>query len=150
MNAVMKPADGLDAESGSTAGLRLDPAWPQWLKDEFTAARPYGHVGMKLVSTSERVRVWHILLRPGERHAVHTHVLDDFWTVVSAGRGRLRFHDGRTIERSYVVGDTEHSTYAAGEFMMHDVENIGQTDLSFVTVEFLDSANAPLPTGPQQ
>jgi hypothetical protein len=29
--------------------------------------------------------------------------------------------------------------------MLHSVENIGDTDLLFTTVEFLNSANAPLP-----
>ena len=29
--------------------------------------------------------------------------------------------------------------------MLHSVENIGDTDLLFTTVEFLQSANAPLP-----
>jgi hypothetical protein len=28
--------------------------------------------------------------------------------------------------------------------MMHDLENIGDTELAFTTVEFLDSANPPL------
>jgi hypothetical protein len=28
--------------------------------------------------------------------------------------------------------------------MVHDLENIGHTELVFTTVEFLDSANAPL------
>ena len=36
------------------------------------------------------------------------------------------------------------SHFAAGEFMIHDLENIGDTDMVFTTVEFLDSANAPL------
>ena len=29
--------------------------------------------------------------------------------------------------------------------MIHDLENTGTNTLSFVTVEFLDSANPPLP-----
>ena len=33
----------------------------------------------------------------------------------------------------------------AGEYKIHDLENIGDTDLLFSTVEFKDSANAPLP-----
>jgi hypothetical protein len=31
--------------------------------------------------------------------------------------------------------------YAVGESTVHDLTNIGKTPLSFVTVEFLDSAN---------
>lgn len=29
--------------------------------------------------------------------------------------------------------------------MVHSVENIGDTDIAFTTVEFLDSPNEPLP-----
>ena len=32
--------------------------------------------------------------------------------------------------------------------MIHDLENIGSEDIVFTTVEFLDSANEPLPLAP--
>ena len=32
-----------------------------------------------------------------------------------------------------------------GEYKVHDLENIGEKDLVFMTVEFLNSANKPLP-----
>lgn len=48
-------------------------------------------------------------------------------------------------ERDYQAGDTKHLAFGPGEFMIHDLENIGSTDLLFTTVEFLDSRNAPLP-----
>jgi hypothetical protein len=44
-----------------------------------------------------------------------------------------------------VAGQTSHLTYGPGEFKVHDLENIGDTELIFTTVEFLDSANPPLP-----
>jgi len=44
-----------------------------------------------------------------------------------------------------VAGETRHETHAGGHYKVHDLENIGSTDLNFITVEFLDSANAPLP-----
>ncbi len=42
-------------------------------------------------------------------------------------------------------GDTRHLSYGPGEYLLHSVENIGDTDLLFTTVEFLQSANPPLP-----
>ena len=45
----------------------------------------------------------------------------------------------------YTAGDIQHLTYAAGESMIHDLTNIGDTTLVFITVEFLDSANPPMP-----
>ena len=105
-----------------------------------------GMVGQRLLSETEAVRVWRIDLKPGERVAFHTHVLNYFWTALSAGRSRSTLADGKRIETSYELGTTKHFTYGLGERMIHDLENIGDTDLSFTTVELkLGSANAPLP-----
>jgi beta-alanine degradation protein BauB len=119
-------------------------ALPLALKEEFVARAGNGQVGSRLVSETERVRVWHLSLKPGERIGFHTHVLDYFWTAVTAGQARSHYADGRTVEVSYLSGDTQHHRYGLGEFMIHDLENIGETELVFTTVEFLDSANAPL------
>ncbi len=42
-------------------------------------------VGHILLSQSERARVWFIRLAPGERIGFHRHVLDYFWTALTAG-----------------------------------------------------------------
>jgi len=122
-------------------------AWPHWLVQEFAGEReaPNGCVGSELLSESDRVRVWMIRLKPGERFGFHRHVLDYFWSALTPGRGRQHLQDGSTVEHSYQAGETRHETYAAGEYKVHDLENIGDADLVFSTVEFLDSANAPLP-----
>jgi hypothetical protein len=44
----------------------------------------------------------------------------------------------------YKAGDFKQITFKEGELMVHDAENIGDTELLFTTVEFLDSPNAPL------
>ena len=48
-------------------------AWPQWLVDEFEQEQrnPNGCVGTELLSASDRVRVWTIRLKPGERVGFH-------------------------------------------------------------------------------
>jgi hypothetical protein len=88
--------------------------------------------------------VWIIRLKPGERVGFHRHVLDYFWTAVTAGRGRQHLQDGSTVEHDYAAGETRHETYGPGEFKVHDLENVGSADLIFSTIEFLDSANKPL------
>jgi quercetin dioxygenase-like cupin family protein len=118
--------------------------WPQNLREEFIANRGNGRVGTKLVSETDKVRVWHLSLEPGERIEFHTHVLDYFWTAMTAGNALSRYGDGGIREVSYVVGDTQHHVYGPGEFMVHDLENVGDTTLVFATVEFLGSANEPL------
>jgi beta-alanine degradation protein BauB len=122
-------------------------AWPPALAAEFERERANNNpcVGNSLVSENERVRVWTIRLAPGERFGFHRHVLDYFWTCVTGGRGRQHVHDGTTVEYSYTPGETRHETYAAGEFKVHDLQNIGDRDMVFMTIEFLNSANKPLP-----
>jgi hypothetical protein len=128
----------------SDAEIRPDPSWPDWLKQEFRDNLGNDAVGTRLLSVDERVRVWHISIPPGGRLPVHRHVLDYFWTALTQGKSRSHHHDGRTVEASYEPGVTRHYRFGEGAFMMHDLENIGDTELAFTTVEFLDSANPPL------
>jgi beta-alanine degradation protein BauB len=119
--------------------------WPDALKTEFTEDAHDGHVGSRLLSQNNRVRVWEIRLSPGERWHAHRHVLDYFWTALNAGNSRQHAHDGTTRDVTYTAGETRHFHFGPGEFLLHDIENIGQTELVFTTVEHLDSDNPPLP-----
>lgn len=124
---------------------RVDAAWPQSVRQEFEQNQMNGCVGTRLLSEDGRVRVWDIRLKPGERIGFHRHVLDYFWTAVTPGRARSHQADGTTIETDYAAGETRHESYGTGEHKIHDLENIGDSELVFTTVEFLHSANAPLP-----
>ncbi len=121
-------------------------AWPPEIAAEFERekASPNPCVGSVLVSETDRVRVWMIRLAPGERIGFHRHVLDYFWTSVSGGRGRQHVHDGTTVEYTYAPGETRHETYGAGEFKVHDLQNLGDKEMVFMTIEFLQSANKPM------
>jgi quercetin dioxygenase-like cupin family protein len=121
-------------------------AWPPAIAAEFERERQNnnGCVGTRLLSESERVRVWIIRLGPRERIGFHRHVLDYFWTSVTGGRGCQHVHDGSTVEYTYQPGETRHETYGPGEFKVHDLENLGDKEMVFMTIEFLDSANKPL------
>jgi beta-alanine degradation protein BauB len=120
--------------------------WPAAIAAEFERERQNnnGCVGTTLVSESERVRVWMIRLAPGERIGFHRHVLDYFWTSVNGGHGRQHVHDGTTVEYTYQPGETRQETYGPGEYKVHDLENLGNQEMVFMTVEFLKSANKPL------
>jgi hypothetical protein len=121
--------------------------WPADIAAEFEreSKNPNPCVGLQLLSENERSRVWMIRLAPGERCGFHRHVLDYFWTCISGGRARQYVHDGSIIECSYTAGETRHEAYGPGEFKVHDLANIGDQELVFITVEFKDSANKPLP-----
>jgi hypothetical protein len=130
-----------------TAERKETTQWPAEIAAEFEREKKNINpcVGSQLLSETDRTRVWIIRLAPGERIGFHRHVLDYFWTAVSGGRGRQHVHDGSTVEYTYAPGETRHESYAAGEFKVHDLENLGDRELVFMTVEFKDSANKPLP-----
>ena len=122
-------------------------AWSADLMAEFEreAKNPNACVGSTLLSENERVRVWEIRLQPGERIGFHRHVLNYFWTSVTGGRGRQHVIGGKTVEYTYQPGETRHETYGPGEYKVHDLENLSDQEMVFMTVEFLDSPNIPLP-----
>lgn len=128
---VTKPdADGFD--------------WEPELIAEFKAAHGNGCVGKRLVSETDRVRVWSLTLSPQERIGFHKHVLDYFWTAVTPGKAISHMDDGRIVEATYQAGSTTHEHFGPGEFKIHDLVNVGDTDLTFTTVEFIRSDNPPL------
>ena|ERR1700712_4262475 len=125
--------------------IRPGSDWPAAIQTELAAHDTRPLVGTKLLLANDRVRVWEIRLAPGERIGFHRHVLDYFWTAVTAGTALSHQGDGTTVQASYTAGQTQYYTYGPGEYKIHDLENIGGTDLIFTTVEFLQSANPALP-----
>ncbi len=119
--------------------------WPEELQAEYEAGKGSGVVGSVLVSETDRVRVWHLSIPAGARCGFHRHVLNYFWTALTDGRARGYFEDGRITETTHHKGQTVHLDFGPGEYMVHSVENIGDTELQFTTVEFLDSPNPKLP-----
>jgi hypothetical protein len=118
--------------------------WPQALRAEFEAHAFNGAVGNVLVSETERVRVWHLCLPPGGWLTFHRHVLDYFWTTPSSGVARGYYQDGRIVDVHHYPGETRHFHHGQGDYFIHAIENVGQTELIFITVEFLGGDNPPL------
>lgn len=119
--------------------------WPKDLQEDIKSNEFNGVVGSVLVSETDRVRVWHLHLKPGYRCSFHRHVLNYFWTCHTHGKARGYFEDGSVKDVTHFPGDTRHMDYGPGEYLLHSVENIGDTDLLFTTVEFKQSPNQPLP-----
>jgi beta-alanine degradation protein BauB len=119
--------------------------WTPEIAAELSGAGKNGRVGSRLVSETDQFRIWLIRLSPGERLPFHTHVLNYFWVATSPGRARSRNGAGQVTEMDYATGDTRHLDFGPGQSMTHDLENIGETLLTFTTVEDKRSPNAPLP-----
>ncbi len=119
--------------------------WPPEVYQDMQTNQMNGCVGSVLVSETDALRVWHLHLAPGTRCAFHRHVNPYFWTAMAGGTARTYFSSGEVKDLDYAAGQTQHYHYGKGEYMLHALENIGTTELVFVTVEHLDGPNAPLP-----
>jgi hypothetical protein len=111
---------------------------PADFREELDAAPSNKQLGTSVWFENERIRVWEVLLEPGERGAFHSHTSNYFWTVVEGSRGLQRFSDGTYVIRDYAVGETKYLEHSPESALIHDLENIGESTLRFVTVELLD------------
>ncbi len=103
--------------------------------DELARAPQNREVGTAVRFENDHVRVWEIVLEPGERGPFHIHTQTYFWTVVDSGRGKQRFADGTFVVRDYQSGETKYLVHSPDDPMIHDLENVGSTTMRFITVE---------------
>jgi len=127
MATTSAAGSGTAGEAGS-----FDPAA---YAEELRRAPDNHQVGTTLWFENDHVRVFELRLDPGERAPFHVHDTTYFWTVVEAGKGLQRFADGRSVERDYALGETTYLVHSSEDRLIHDLENIGDVTLRFVTVE---------------
>ncbi len=101
---------------------------------ELLAATENRQLGTSLWFENDHVQVFEVRLEPGERGPFHLHDRTYFWTVVEPGRGLQRFADGTFVVRDYALGETKYLVNSPEEPLIHDLENVGDTTLRFVTV----------------
>ena len=102
--------------------------------EELAAAGENRELGTRVVFENDAIQVWEVRLEPGQRGAFHVHDQTYFWTVVDPGRGLQRFIDGTLVIRDYTLGETRYLEHSADNRLIHDLENVGETTLRFVTV----------------
>jgi quercetin dioxygenase-like cupin family protein len=92
-------------------------------------------LGTSLWFENDHVRVFEVRLAPGQRGPFHIHDRAYFWTVVEPGKGLQRSDDGTQVVRDYQLGETRYLTPSVEAPLIHDLENVGDSVLRFVTVE---------------
>lgn len=94
-------------------------------------------IGTALVHQGGGLRIWHLRLDPGATLAAHRHDRPYLWTVLTDGKARARYGDGRVVDVSYRAGDSRHfHDLGPNEIFVHDLTNTGDSALVFVTIEF--------------
>ncbi|MER8161146.1 hypothetical protein [Streptomyces sp. NPDC094472] len=139
---------GNESRSGlslsSTVVAEAFARWSPELRKEFDNNAQNGRIGQSLVKETDSLRIWQTSLQPGERIPVHRHVLDYFWIALTSGRARQHSSDGTTHEISYVRGESRHFCCPDGRYHLHDLKNIGDEVLSFLTIETKGGPNEPI------
>ena len=94
-------------------------------------------IGTECVLSTDMMSVWHLCLAPGKRILPHRHDRPYFWTVLTDGRGRSQFDNGHVAMIQYRAGDTKYfKDISPSNGFIHDLTNIGDRGLIFVTTEF--------------
>jgi quercetin dioxygenase-like cupin family protein len=111
------------------------------------SAEPSHQVGTRLLFENDRVRVWEMVLRPGESSARHVH--DSDYLFVSTTPGRLTLiQDGSPPETSEEpAGFVQYSEVGSG--IVHSVKNVGDDEYREILVELKGPSRSQSPAEPQ-
>jgi beta-alanine degradation protein BauB len=116
---------------------KVSPSRSAGSADTLAAGRANDRIGTELHLETDSMRIWHLRLSPGQRIAYHRHDRPYFWSVTTDGKGRSHFDDGRIVDIDYKKGESKYFNDLSAENMfVHDLTNIGDSELVFVTVEF--------------
>lgn len=113
--------------------------WDAEFKQE--VFNPSSKIGSSIIFENDTVRVWTIVLKPGERLPFHKHTRPYLWVAHNKGQAISHFETGETKQITYQPNDTmmpiieneDKNSFA------NDLINIGKTDLHFTTIEFLNT-----------
>jgi quercetin dioxygenase-like cupin family protein len=89
----------------------------------------------KLLFENERVRVFEVRFKPGEKIALHSHP-DHVVYVLDDGKLKLSYPDGKSVEVVLKAGQT---LWIPAE--THAAENVGSTDAHSLVVELKEPSN---------
>src|SRR5207237_719150 len=84
-----------------------------------------GPVAQRILFENDRVRVWEIVLEPGEELAVHTHELDYVVVNIETSQMEAREHTGQLRQVEPLAGDVSWTSPAGGQ--THSLLNKGKT-----------------------
>ena len=90
-----------------------------------TAHQDLAHPGTTLLFENDHVRVWEIVLQPGERLGMHAHELPYCFVVIEPATVRSTFIDGsEPVVATQPAGEV---VFRTGGELVHDLTNIGTT-----------------------
>jgi quercetin dioxygenase-like cupin family protein len=116
--------------------------------DAVMSAHELSHkVGTKLLFENDRVRVWEMVLQPGEESAYHEHASDYVFVYMTRSRLEL-IQNGKEPETSESgPGFVQYTEVGRG--IEHKVRNVGSSEHKEVLVELKGPSHSVEPQKPQ-
>ena len=111
--------------------------WTDGLRNALKKGENSTDVGEHLVFENDDIKVWAIRLPAKQALPFHKHNKPYFYIAQSEGKSRSFYNDGRITETIYVKGNTKYFPDLSDEnYFIHNLENTGNTNLLFTTIEF--------------
>ena len=112
-----------------------------------TPATPSRQVGTRLLFENDRVRVWEMVLRPGEESTRHVHESDYLFVYLTKSRLEL-LQEGSPPETSeQPPGFVQYTEVGSG--IVHSVKNVGTGDHREILLELKGPSRAAEPAEPE-
>lgn len=111
------------------------------------ASEPSHEVGTRLLFENDRVRVWEMVLRPGQSSTHHIHESDYLFVYLTRSKLTL-LQEGSEPETT--VQDPGFVQYTeVGSGVVHSVRNVGEGDHREILVELKGPSRSPRPAEPE-
>lgn len=92
-------------------------------------------IGTELLFENERIRVWQMILEPGEESHLHRHVHDYVYVYTTPSHISAFYDDGGSSAAAYDDGFTQYTTVGQ-DMLPHKIRNTGHATHRQILVEF--------------
>jgi hypothetical protein len=109
--------------------------------------QPSHRVGTKVLFENDRIRVWELVLRPGEQSERHEHVNDYVFVHLTKSKIML-IEDGQEKDTSVEpAGFVQYTEVGGG--IVHAIKNVGDSEHREILVELKGPSRATTPQEPE-
>jgi uncharacterized cupin superfamily protein len=104
-------------------------------------------VGTKLLFENDRVRVWEMVLQPGQESTYHEHSADYLFVHITKSRLELVQHGQPSETSEQEPGFVQYTEVGSG--IRHKLKNVGQSEHREILVELKGPSRAEEPKAPE-
>ena len=102
-----------------------------------------------VIFENNRIRVWEMMLAPGQASDWHTHMHDYVFVNLALAQISLKVSDREPVSRGLDDGFVQYVAVGAEGEAQHQLVNAGDTPLRQVLIEFLGPSESSEPAEPE-